>query len=369
MKRVLFTICLVAISLLLSCQNICVGDKDNEVKNLIFLIGDGMGLSQVTMLQIENEGNETSFDRADNVALITTHSANNRVTDSAAAGTALATGRKANNGVLGMMGDDANYESIIERAIKAGKSTGLITTVYLQHATPAAFYANVPHRDSSELITEQLLNSNIELLIGGGGYYLKNESPVGGSYYDAFKEKGYSIARSLAEADDVDSGSLLCIVAEKDLKRAKMRGDFLPNALSKALELLSNNSSKHGNGFVLMVEGAQIDYAGHANNSKWLLDEMRDFDKTISIAIDYADKNENTLVVVVADHETGGHSVISNETDFTLSDSGVGYVYGTKSHSGVMVPVYLYGCGAELINGVMDNTELSQKLSKILGQN
>lgn len=369
MKKNLFTICLLAVLPLMSNQFIFAQDNGGGVKNLIFLIGDGMGLSQVSMLKVENGGDDTSFDRADNVALITTHSANNRITDSAAAGTAMATGRKTDNGVLGMIGDDTNFESIIEKAIKDGKSTGLITTVYLQHATPAAFYANVPHRGDNELITEQLLTSNIELLMGGGGHFLEDESPEGGNYYDAFKERGYSVVNSLSAADDVKSGSLLCIVADEDLEPAKDRGDFLPNALSKALEVLSNNSSKHGNGFVLMVEGAQIDYAGHANDTEWMLDEMVDFDKTISIAVDYAAKNENTLVVVVADHETGGLSMISNKTDFTLSDSGVEYVYGTTGHSGTMVPVFLYGCGAEQINGIMDNTELSHRLSKILGQN
>lgn len=367
MKRNLFTILLVVISLLLSSQNICAEGRDNEVKNLIFLIGDGMGLSQVSMLKVENENKMTSFDRADNIALTTTHSANNRITDSAASGTALATGHKTNNGVLGMVDSGDNFESIIERAIKDGKSTGLVVTSTLQHATPAAFYANVPSRNNYELITEQLLDSNIELLIGGGGKYFSNESPVGGNYYDAFKEKGYSVARSLVEVDDVD-GSLLCVISEDHAPKAKDRGDFLPDALTMALEILSNNSSVHDNGFVLMVESSQIDFAGHENNAEYMIDEMRDFDKTIAIAMNYADENENTLVVVVADHETGGLAIVSNEEDFTLSDSGVGYNYGTGGHSGVMIPVYLYGCGAELINGIMDNTELSQKLAEILGQ-
>ena len=354
--------CLVSLFALLSCSV----KEDVEVKNVIFLIADGSSLAHNTMLMLEHGG--SAIEMMDNVALMTTHSANNRVTDSAAAGTAMATGSKTINSRVGMLNDSVIYESFIERAIRDGKSTGLISTCNILHATPAAFYANVEHRRDMGAIQKQLLTSDIDVLIGGGAKYMSLLTADGNSYWDAFEKKGYKIAEDLAGVSDISDGRLLCMTAPSHLDKIDVRGDFLPNATTKALEVLSNNSSKNGAGFVLMVEGGLVDFAAHDHNSEWLLDELADFDKTVAIAMDFADKNPGTLVVVTSDHETGGMTIVSGDSDFTKADSGVEYKYSTGGHSGVMVPIYLYGCGAERINGVMDNTELSHKISEILGQ-
>ena len=159
MKRVIATLVLVIATVL--------STEAQEVKNIIYLIGDGMGLTSASMMQLVNNYEPTIFDKADNVALQKTYSLDNRVTDSAASGTALATGHKTNNTMLGQLPDGTNVESLIELAAAKGKATGIVVTTYLQHATPGAFYAHVPSRHEYATISEQLLASDIDIAIGG----------------------------------------------------------------------------------------------------------------------------------------------------------------------------------------------------------
>lgn len=337
-----------------------------EVRNLIYLIGDGMGLAQVSMLMLEEEYRPTPFDRAQNVALITTYSNNNRVTDSAAAGTALATGHKTNNSMLGVAPDGKPYESMMIKAQRQGMGTGIAVSCYLYHATPGAFYAHLNFRRDFDDAAQQLLDSNIDVLFGGGSKLLSQPCNNTGSYLDAFARKGYRVIDNLADADPKAGGQVLGVFAEKHLPPADKRGDYLPEATATALDLLAVNAAQNDKGFILMVEGSLIDYAGHANDPKWLLGEMRDFSRCVKIAMDFADKNPGTLVVVLADHETGGLSIPSNDADFEQSESGVQYKFSTEGHSASLIPVYLYGTGAEQINGILDNTTLARRLMELL---
>lgn len=338
-----------------------------EVRNVIYLIGDGMGLAQVSAFEIEGGYAPTAFCRAQSVALVATRSANNRVTDSAAAGTALATGHKTDNSVLGLDPAGRRLESVMARAAARGMATGIAVTCFLQHATPAAFYAHVGDRNEYAAITRDLLASGIDVLIGGGRKWLAEACDTGESYLDAFGRCGYCVAGSLAAADTVHSGRLLVVAAEEHLPQAPARGDFLPQAVAKSLEVLANDAAERGTGFLLMVEGSQIDMACHDNDTERMLAEMRDFEGAVSAAMDFADRVPGTLVVVAADHETGGLSMPSGETDFTRSESGIDYRYGTKSHSGIRVPAYFYGAGAGRFGGMMDNTELAQRIAAVLG--
>ena len=140
----------------------------DSVRNVIYMIGDGMGLAHVSMLAVEGGYAPTAFDRAQGIALISTYSANNRVTDSAAAGTALACGSKTNNGTLGLDPRGGRLQSLIEWAVAEGMPAGIAVKCHLQHATPAAFYAHVPDRGDEKAITRDLLASNIDVLIGAG---------------------------------------------------------------------------------------------------------------------------------------------------------------------------------------------------------
>ena len=263
---------------LLAAGRAAAAEPADSVRNVIYMIGDGMGLAHVSMLAIEGGYAPTAFDRSQGVALISTYSANNRVTDSAAAGTALATGAKTNNSTLGLDAGGERVRSVIERAVADGRPTGIAVKCYLQHATPAAFYAHVPSRGDEKAITRDMLASGIDVLIGAGRR-LERESPEGGSYRDAFSRRGYAVAGSLEEAEPVRAGRLLCAVTDENIPQTVRRPDYLRCATNKALEILSHNADSVGRGFVLMVEGSLIDGAAHGNDWQKLLDEMRDFEQ------------------------------------------------------------------------------------------
>ena len=328
-----------------------------EVKNIIFLIGDGMGLASASMMQLENNYEPTIFDSADNIALQKTYSLDNRVTDSAASGTALASGFKTNNTMLGQLPDGTNTESLMELAADKGKATGLVVTTYLQHATPGAFYAHVPSRHEYATISEQLLASDIDIAIGGGMAFFKERYNNHKKATKAITESGFTLVESLDA--DMSGERILALLADKEIEN---RTGYLAKATNAAIYHLS----KCEDGFVLMVEGSLIDGMGHGNDAKGQQGEMRDFMEAIEVAVAYAREHTDTLVVVTADHETGGLAIISGNADFNLSEQGVEYKWATGGHSGVMVPIYLYGTGAELINGVMENADLGKRLKELI---
>lgn len=341
---------------------------ESEVRNLIFMIGDGMGLAHVSMMMIEGAYAPTAFDRMQNVALVSTYSANNRVTDSAAAGTALATGTKTDNGHLGETADGRALESMIARAWKRGMPTGLVVTCKVQHATPGAFYAHVPGRNRYDLISQQLAQSRLDVVFGGGKTEMTAPDSTGCSAAERLTRSGCRVIYDWSDAEDVRSGRVAGLFADDHMpSMLNGRGDYLPQATRKALEILENNAAAAGKGFILMIEGSQIDFESHANNTSGILAEVRDFEAAVSAAMRFVDNHPGTLLVVTADHETGGLSIPSGKSDFTAAESGIEYKYGTGSHTGILVPAYFYGTGAERINGILDNTELSNSLMDILG--
>ncbi|MBR5770809.1 MAG: alkaline phosphatase [Alistipes sp.] len=349
MKRVIATLAVILTTAL--------STEAQEVKNIIYLIGDGMGLTSASMMQLENNYETTIFDEADNVALQKTYSLDNRVTDSAASGTALATGFKTNNTMLGQLPDGTNTESLMELAADKGKATGVVVTTYLQHATPGAFYAHAPSRHEYATISEQLLASDIDIAIGGGMAFFKERYNNHKKATKAITESGFALVESLDA--DMSGERILALLADKEIEN---RTGYLAKATTAAIEHLDNND----NGFVLMVEGSLIDGMGHGNNAEGQQAEMRDFMEAIEVAVAYAREHTDTLVVVTADHETGGLAIISGNADFNLSEQGVEYKWATGGHSGVMVPIYLYGTGAELINGVMENADLGKRLKELI---
>lgn len=332
-----------------------------EVKNIIYLIGDGMGLSSVSMMMIENGYEATIFDKADNIALQKTYSADNRVTDSAASGTALATGHKTNNTYLGCTPDGKAVESLFDVAKTKGKATGVVVTTYLQHATPAAFYAHTESRHNYELITEQLLHSSLDVAIGGGmGFFNK---VYGDNVEKTIEEQGFTFIEEFSEvAEHKGDSRLLALLAEWEI--GSNSGDYLANATGEALRILEQRGGDEG--FVLMVEGSLIDGMGHANDAKAQQAEMESFMRAIEVAVEYASNHEDTLVVVTSDHETGGLSIVSADANFNLSEQGVEYRWTTKGHSGVMIPIYLYGAKSEAINGIVENTDIASTLMELI---
>jgi alkaline phosphatase len=258
--------------------------------------------------------------------------------------------------MLGQLPDGTNVESLMELAADKGKATGIVVTTYLQHATPGAFYAHVPSRHEYATISEQLLASDIDIAIGGGMAFFE-ERYGSNEAIKAITESGYTLVKSLDA--DMSGERILALLADKEIEN---RTGYLAKATAMAI----NHLSECEYGFVLMVEGSLIDGMGHGNDAKGQQGEMRDFMEAIEVAVAYAREHTDTLVVVTADHETGGLAIISGNADFNLSEQGVEYKWATGGHSGVMVPIYLYGTGAELINGVMENADLGKRLKELI---
>ena len=334
-----------------------------EVKNIIYLIGDGMGLSSVSMMQVESGYNTTIFDLAENVALQKTYSADNRVTDSAASGTALATGYKTNNTFVGCTPDCVAVESLMDVAKAHGKATGVVVTTYLQHATPAAFYAHTENRHNYHIITEQLVASSLDIAIGGGMGHFKER--YNDEAKEVFKNHGFDLVEEFEELRN-QNGDSRTLALLSDWEVGSNSGSYLADATREALRLLEKRGED--NGFVLMVEGSLIDGMGHANNAQAQQIEMQGFMGAIEVAVEYAKAHEGTLVVVTADHETGGLSIVSADANFNLSEQGVEYRWTTNGHSGAMIPIYLYGAAHESINGIVENTDIAKTLKSLISK-
>jgi alkaline phosphatase len=297
------------------------------------------------------------------VALTTTHSADNLITDSAAAGTALATGYKTYNNGIGVDADTTAHPSILERAEEAGLATGLVATYAVTHATPAAFYAHTANRYYQYDIAEQLVDKGVEVIIAGGAKHFESRKD-GRNLSDSLRTRGYVVAHSLDEVADIDGGKVAVFAAHDAMPGAlNNRGSFLPDATAKALEILS----KSRKGFFIMIEGSQIDGQAHGNNIEGVVAETSDFDKAVEIAFNFADTHKDTLVVVGADHETGGLSTINPNGDFSTRKNPVDYAFTAGGHSGGMTPLYTYGAGAKEFYGVLDNTDVPRIIARLMG--
>lgn len=359
MKKNLLSLLIVISLFLVQCS----ATKDNialtttpEVKNVILLIGDGMGVSQVYSGITANNG--LNLEKSKYVGFSKTYSANDYVTDSAAGGTALATGTKTNNGAIGVDTEGNEVKSILEYAAENGLSTGVVASCAITHATPASFVAHQPKRSMQEEIAVDFLNSDITLFIGGGKKYFADRSD-GVNLLEGLKNKGFQVAFDLDAVKNITSGRLAALVADEHPSTYPDRGDFLSESLQAALNILDNNSE----GFFLMLEGSQIDWEGHANNVAGVINEMTDFDNTIKVAFDYADKNPGTLVVITADHETGGMALTGGD----IKTGEVEAAWGTTGHTAVMVPVFSYGTGAEEFAGIYQNTDIFNKIKRLYG--
>jgi alkaline phosphatase len=236
-------------------------------------------------------------------------------------------------------------------------STGLVATSSILHATPASFIAHQPNRYMYPEIAGDFVHSGIDLFIGGGRYYF--EDSTHSNFSEKLRELDYSIVYDLDDIDPATTRKTGCLVADRDLPTiSEGRGDYLPRATQIALEKLNQNE----NGFFVMIEASQIDWGGHDNDIQYILDETLDLDKAAGIAFDFADEHPGTLVIVTADHETGGLTL----TGGNVNTGKVEAHFSTDSHTGVLVPVYAYGTGAEEFTGMYDNTELFQKMVKVL---
>lgn len=332
--------------------------SSERVKNIILLIGDGMGTTQLYAGLTANKG-ILNILRAKFIGFSKTYSANCYTTDSGAGGTAISSGYKTNNYSIGIDKDGKPHNTILEIAENNGLSTGIVVTSSVTHATPASFVAHVNSRYSEEAIAEQYINKKIDIIIGGGRKFFENRSDSL-NLIDSLQLNNYFVAKSLSSIDTLTSNNIACFAANNSMDSYKKgRGNFLPDATRIALNKLNKNAK----GFFIMIEGSQIDWGGHDNDIEMVTTEVIDFDRAVGVAFDFADKNPGTLVIVTADHETGGLSLADG--DFTSGDVYVRF--GSKEHTGVMVPVYAYGAGAELFSGIYENTEIFHKMMCLLG--
>ncbi len=336
-------------------------EEVSHPKNIILLIGDGMGISQITGGLYENM-NWLNLERFPVIGLHKSYSADSLVTDSAAGATAFSIGIKSKNGYLGIDSSKKSHITILEESVIRGLATGLITTTSVVHATPAAFVSHQPDREQYELIAMDMMDVDFNLLIGGGKKYFERRKKDSFNLINLLLSKGYMV-RDYFEEDfesyKIPSVKKFCFfTADGDPLPANRGRNYLQKATKEGLRLLENASQK---GFFLMIEGGQIDWGGHDNVSEYLVSEMLDFDKAVKEALDFAEKDKNTMVIVTGDHETGGFSILPGSEMAKLKTA-----FTTKKHTADLIPVFAYGPGSERFAGIYENTAIYHKMRKLL---
>ncbi|AKG35287.1 alkaline phosphatase [Paenibacillus durus] len=378
----------------------------SRTKNVILFVGDGMGTAQRDAIRLATVGEKgkLAMDSMPYVGLIHT-SSTTPVTDSAASATAYAIGEKTYNGAIGMNADKKSVQTIMEYAKGAGKSTGVVTTSQVTDATGAAFGAHVENRSKqSDIALQFLTQSKVDVILGGGEDFwypagnpgkFKDEPAedpsekskgTQGNLVDKAKQLGYTYVSNKADLQKAKSGKLLGLFANEEMFQQKPEGEgdiynpvvSLPEMTKKAIDTLAANKK----GFFLMVEEEGTDEFAHENNAKMTIKAGQELDKSVQVAKDFAKKNPDTLVLVLADHETGGFSIeevdakdesgdgISKEDGpFAIANSKLNFVvdWTTSGHTAVDVPVTAMGRNAELFTGVYENTEIYHKLMQSLG--
>jgi alkaline phosphatase len=333
--------------------------KTTRAKNIILLIGDGMGIAQIQAGLTANRG-KLNLLQFPITGFSLTEASDEYITDSGAGATALSIGRKTYNGAIGVDALGTPRETILETAEKKGLATGLVATCSITHATPASFIAHQAKRSLEEAIALDFLKTDVDVFIGGGLRYFTQRQD-GRNLLEELRAKGYQVLPdTAANLTPYKKGKLAAIVAGLHPKKmTEGRGDYLVKATQTTLQIVKQQPK----GFFVMIEGSQIDWGGHANNTQYVTSEMIDFDRAIGEALRFAQADRNTLVIVTADHETGGMTLLAGNT----AAGTVEAKFTTSGHTGVMVPVFAYGPGAEAFNGIYPNTAIYEKMMQALG--
>lgn len=331
-------------------------------KNIVLMIGDGMGLSQISAALYSNN-NRLSLEQFPVIGFHKSYSSNNLVTDSAAGATAFSCGVKTYNNAIGMTVDTLPCRTILEEAESRKLATGLVATASIVHATPASFVAHRAYRENYEAIALDFMNTEVDLLIGGGKKFFDRRNMDDRDLITEMRRKGYWVY-------DYSQDDISQVRAKSDANLVYFTADNHPLSVSNGRNYLSYASSlavtflkqKNENGFFLMIEGSQIDWMGHANEGKLLITELLDFDRAVAAVLDFAKKDGNTLVIVTGDHEAGGMSI--------NDDSKMNFIkpkFNTNGHTAALIPVYAFGPRAELFSGIYENTAIYHKMREALG--
>ncbi|UFH31881.1 alkaline phosphatase [Chryseobacterium sp. C-71] len=322
--------------------------KNVPVKNIILLIGDGNGLSEISSSVLANKG-ELTLTQLKNIGLIKTSSTDNFTTDSAAGATAFATGKKTKNRFIGVDSEGQKTANLTEILSEKGFSTGIITTDEIMGATPSAFYAHQKDRGMEKEIVQDLPKSKLNFFAAGG------KSKVSGLH-------DFKLAESTKQVAESKADRLAYYLSDNGVPQVlKGRGNLLAETVESGLQFLKSKKKP----FFIMIEAAQIDSGGHSNNVGTIVTEGIDFDRAITKAIQFADQNPGTLVIITADHETGGFSIPNGD----LKTSTIEGDFTTDDHSATLIPVFSYGSGSEIFTGVYENNEIFHKILKVLKVN
>lgn len=333
---------------------------ETEVRNVILMIADGTGISQITAGMYAN-GDQTNYERCPFVGLHKQHSSDNLVTDSAAGATAFACGKKTYNGAIGVDAEGKPCSTLLEMAEAAGYATGLIATSTIVHATPASFIAHVAQRKQYEDIAAYFPNSGIDFFVGGGKKYFDRRASDDRDLVEELKEEGFQVGsyfdQEFEDWEFTNQQPVAFFTSDSDPLPYSQGRTYLEAASEKAMAFLQSRSKK---GFFLMIEGSQVDWGGHANQSDYLIQEMKDFDRTLGAVLDFAEKDGNTLVIVTGDHECGGFAINYGSTRDSIAGA-----FTSDYHTADMIPVFAFGPGSENFAGIYQNTEIFEKIRRL----
>jgi alkaline phosphatase len=336
---------------------------------VVLMIGDGVGAAYWTAARFSSRS-PLAVERLTTMGLVDTRSTDSWITDSAAGATAYATGVRTFNGAIGVGPDSLPDATVLEVARDRGWATGVVATSSVTHATPASFVAHVPSRSEEFAIASDLMDSRVDVFLGGGIRFFDPSTRPDGADLLGRVRADYTFVRSAAEfsglGDLRGTTRLAGLFGENEMPPASERTPSLPEMTRAALAVLDQDPE----GFFMMVEGSQPDWQGHANAPiEAVVAEVLDFDRAIAVVLDYVDTHPGTLVVVVADHETGGLAIeatpdsmrVAGEPPAPWAD------YTTGSHTGQMVPLFAHGAGAADFGGIKDNDRVGQLLMALVG--
>ena len=330
----------------------------NEVKNVIIMIGDGMGLEQVSCAWVLNHG-KLNLDNFPYIGISRTYCTNELITDSGAGGTAIAIGMKTAYSHVGTAPDSTDVASVLVKAQQLGKKTGVAVTCHFADATPCDFCCHNEYRYNQEDLIADYVECGVDYLSGGGLDWFTVNRTDGRDISKEMAAAGYTVALTEDELMAADL-PVIGILAPDNLPVAMERGDLYRHTVSRGLDILSKESGDKG--FVMMLEGSCIDDWLHGNDIEKAMEELLDFDRTIGDVLEWAAKDGHTLVVVTADHNTGALTL----QDGDLEEGRIGVAFGNDSHNGIAVPVYAWGPGSDKFSGIRENGDWGQLIASFV---
>ena len=331
---------------------------DNEVRNVILMIGDGMGLEQVSCAWVLNHG-KLNLDRFPAIGLSRTWCTNELITDSGAGGTALAAGVKTGYSHVGTAADSTDLASVLVKAKELGKKTGVAVTCHFADATPCDFCCHNEYRYNQDDLIADYVNCGVDYLSGGGLDWFTTKRKDNRDITREMAAAGYTVALTEAELMAAEL-PVIGILSPDNLPVAMERGDLYRRTVVRGLDILSRESGDKG--FVMMLEGSCIDDWLHGNDIEKAMEELLDFDRTIGDVLAWAAADGHTLVVVTADHNTGSLTL----QDGNLEEGRIGVAFGSESHNGIAVPVYAWGPGSDQFTGIRENAEWGQLIASFV---